>query len=126
MHTPQLEIDQANMAFWDELCGSTDAQSLGITDSSPQTLKLFDDWYMDFYPYLENARRLRCQFEGGCRTTLEFNDTQAEDLCRDFRTCQINKENIASEGWLKALPRATALRHFAPFLGLAVYACVEK
>ena len=50
--TAQIDIDQANKAFWDELCGSMDARSLGIDDRSPQSLKRFDDWYMDFYPYL--------------------------------------------------------------------------
>jgi ubiquinone/menaquinone biosynthesis C-methylase UbiE len=49
----QADIDKANMAFWDELCGSTLARRLGVTDSSPESLKRFDDWYMDYYPYLE-------------------------------------------------------------------------
>ncbi len=48
----QSGIDQANAAFWDELCGSSLARMLGITDASPASLKKFDDWYMDFYPYL--------------------------------------------------------------------------
>lgn len=45
-------IDKANAQFWDELCGSTLAKALGIKDNSPESLKLFDDWYLDFYPYL--------------------------------------------------------------------------
>src|SRR5665648_348439 len=49
----QTKIDKANMAFWDEMCGSALARKLGITDSSPRSLKLFDDWYMAYYPYLE-------------------------------------------------------------------------
>jgi SAM-dependent methyltransferase len=46
------EISKSNAAFWDELCGSQLAKSLGITDSSVESLKKFDDWYFDFYPYL--------------------------------------------------------------------------
>jgi len=44
--------DEKNTAFWDELCGTTLAKYLGITDNSPASLKKFDDWYFDFYPYL--------------------------------------------------------------------------
>jgi SAM-dependent methyltransferase len=46
------EISKNNAAFWDELCGSSLAKSLGITDSSIESLRRFDDWYFDFYPYL--------------------------------------------------------------------------
>lgn len=46
------EISNNNKAFWNELCGSHLAKSLGITDSSIESLKIFDDWYFDFYPYL--------------------------------------------------------------------------
>src|SRR5262249_26451353 len=42
----------SNSEFWNELCGSTLARRLRITDSSPESLKRFDDWYFDFYPYL--------------------------------------------------------------------------
>ena len=48
----QAAIDAKNRQFWNELCGSQLARELGIQDSSPASLKLFDDWYMDFYPYL--------------------------------------------------------------------------
>ena len=48
----QLEIDAANAEFWDTLCGSWLAKSLGVVDDSPESLKKFDDWYMDYYPYL--------------------------------------------------------------------------
>lgn len=44
--------DDKNIAFWDELCGTTLAKQLGITDNSRASLKKFDDWYFDFYPYL--------------------------------------------------------------------------
>ncbi|WP_193370333.1 class I SAM-dependent methyltransferase [Pelagibius marinus] len=49
----QNQIDEANSAFWNELCGTQLAQSLGITDDSMESLRRFDAWYMDFYPYLE-------------------------------------------------------------------------
>jgi ubiquinone/menaquinone biosynthesis C-methylase UbiE len=59
LKAPQIEHAQAistpsfsNSLFWNELCGSGLAQTLGIKDSSPASLKRFDDWYFDFYPYL--------------------------------------------------------------------------
>ena len=48
----QDKISTRNVEFWDELCGSQLAKSLGITDSSQESLKKFDNWYFDFYPYL--------------------------------------------------------------------------
>ena len=47
-------VSVENKAFWDELCGSQLAKFLGIEDSSPASLKKFDDWYFDFYPYLND------------------------------------------------------------------------
>jgi SAM-dependent methyltransferase len=49
----QASIDARNREFWNELCGTQLARSLGVTDDSPASLKRFDDWYFDFYPYLE-------------------------------------------------------------------------
>jgi 2-polyprenyl-3-methyl-5-hydroxy-6-metoxy-1,4-benzoquinol methylase len=46
------EISKRNAAYWDELCGSNIAHILGVTDSSIDSLKKFDDWYFDYYPYL--------------------------------------------------------------------------
>jgi len=46
-------IDTKNTFFWDELCGSGFAKSLGITDHSPISLKKYDDAYFEFYPYLK-------------------------------------------------------------------------
>lgn len=46
------EIDAANAEFWDELCGTGLAKHLGITDHSFASLKRFDDYYLDIYPYL--------------------------------------------------------------------------
>ena len=52
MDKPQDSIDSANQSFWDELCGSELARSLGIADASPEELDRFDAAYMAFYPYL--------------------------------------------------------------------------
>jgi SAM-dependent methyltransferase len=48
----QYVIDERNRAFWDELCGSRQALALGITDITPASLALFDEWYVQCYPYL--------------------------------------------------------------------------
>ncbi|MGE0383644.1 MAG: class I SAM-dependent methyltransferase [Gammaproteobacteria bacterium] len=48
----QAAIDQRNKSFWDELCGTQFARQIGVSDSSPASLKKFDDLYMSFYPYL--------------------------------------------------------------------------
>jgi SAM-dependent methyltransferase len=45
-------IDKANAAFWDELCGSWLAVSLGIKEMTPDNLRRFDDAYFSLYPYL--------------------------------------------------------------------------
>jgi SAM-dependent methyltransferase len=42
-----------NAEFWNELCGTTLARTIGITDASSESLRRFDDWYFAFYPYLE-------------------------------------------------------------------------
>jgi len=48
----QNELDGKNVSFWDELCGSALAKSIGITDASSESLQKFDDTYFGFYPYL--------------------------------------------------------------------------
>lgn len=48
----QSRIDEGNQLFWNELCGSTMAIKLGITDHSAESLRRFDDAYMALYPYL--------------------------------------------------------------------------
>src|SRR5687767_12222252 len=53
MATPQTEVDARNASFWDELCGTTLAKQLGVTDDSPESLARFDAYYLDLYPYLE-------------------------------------------------------------------------
>jgi SAM-dependent methyltransferase len=50
--TEKNNVSSKNEIFWNELCGSHLAKSIGVVDSSPQSLKKFDDWYFDFYPYL--------------------------------------------------------------------------
>lgn len=49
---PQDNIDTKNKEFWNEMCGSGFAQSIGIKDTSQKSLRLFDKAYMDLYPYL--------------------------------------------------------------------------
>jgi SAM-dependent methyltransferase len=49
----QSQIDERNASFWDELCGTTLAKQLGVTDDSPESLERFDRYYLDLYPYLE-------------------------------------------------------------------------
>lgn len=36
------------------MCGTNLAVQLGVTDSSPESLKKFDDWFFRFYPYLQS------------------------------------------------------------------------
>ena len=42
-----------NAEFWNELCGTHMATKLGISDWSPESLAIFDNWYFSFYPYLK-------------------------------------------------------------------------
>ena len=48
----QPVLDNRNAAFWDELCGSAMARSLGIADASRESLERFDREYLSHYPYL--------------------------------------------------------------------------
>jgi SAM-dependent methyltransferase len=45
-------ISAANAEFWDELCGSHFAQSLGITEATPESLRRFDAAFFALYPYI--------------------------------------------------------------------------
>jgi SAM-dependent methyltransferase len=45
-------LDDRNAAFWDELCGTNLARTLGITDASEESLARFDEAYFALYPYL--------------------------------------------------------------------------
>jgi SAM-dependent methyltransferase len=51
--TSQADLDVRNAEFWDEMCGSTLARQHGITDASTESLRRFDDAYLEMYPYLE-------------------------------------------------------------------------
>lgn len=48
----QDSIDRRNRVFWDELCGTSLAKQLGISDQSEESLRKFDETYLSFYPYL--------------------------------------------------------------------------
>ena len=48
----QNRLDLENVGFWEELCGTGLARSLGITEITPASLARFDDAYMSHYPYL--------------------------------------------------------------------------
>ncbi len=56
----QQVIDQQNAAFWDELCGTQLARSLGIERFSRESLQRFDDTYMSYYPYLGEYVEREC------------------------------------------------------------------
>jgi SAM-dependent methyltransferase len=45
-------LDDRNAAFWDELCGTNLARTVGITDASAASLARFDEAYFALYPYL--------------------------------------------------------------------------
>lgn len=47
-------IEKLNKEFWEELCGTTMAKRLGIIDDTLQSLRLFDNEHLRFYPYLLN------------------------------------------------------------------------
>ena len=53
----QKQINSKNQDFWNELCGTSLAKHLGIVDFSKQSLKKFDRWYFDMYPYLKKHVR---------------------------------------------------------------------
>lgn len=50
--------DTANAAFWNELCGTNLARQLGVSDRSPDSVRRFDKFYLDFYPYLLDRVRI--------------------------------------------------------------------
>jgi SAM-dependent methyltransferase len=49
----QAYIDKLNISFWNELCGTPFAKSIGIHDFSEASLKKYDGWFFKFYPYLK-------------------------------------------------------------------------
>ncbi len=48
----QGALDAENADFWDELCGSSLARQVGVTDASAESLARFDAAYLFHYPYL--------------------------------------------------------------------------
>ena len=44
----RTEIERVNSSFWDEPCGTRFVRSLGITDSSAESLARYDRWYFSF------------------------------------------------------------------------------
>ena len=54
----QQEVDRQNSEFWNELCGTSLARSLGIIDFSAASLAKFDRYYLEMYPYLERYLNL--------------------------------------------------------------------
>ena len=52
MSDSQPGVDSRNASFWDELCGTGLARSLGITRADREGLRRFDEAYLRFYPYL--------------------------------------------------------------------------
>lgn len=50
----QSSIDKLNAEFWSELCGTSLAKKLGLTDNSYENLRRFDNWYFNYYPYLQS------------------------------------------------------------------------
>jgi SAM-dependent methyltransferase len=65
----QSETDTRNAAFWNELCGSGLARSIGIDDRTTESLRKFDEAYMAMYPYL--ARYVTAESLPG-KKTLEI------------------------------------------------------
>jgi ubiquinone/menaquinone biosynthesis C-methylase UbiE len=61
--TVQDAVDARNAAFWDELCGTSLAKSIGVTDRSAESLRRFDAAYVDLYPYV--PAQLRAPREPG-------------------------------------------------------------
>jgi len=50
------EMLQPNAAYWDEPCGTTRLDHLGVSvdeATNPDALKAFDEFFFEFYPYLD-------------------------------------------------------------------------
>ncbi|MGH7430048.1 MAG: class I SAM-dependent methyltransferase [Candidatus Methylomirabilaceae bacterium] len=47
-----VTLNRQNAEFWNELCGTGLARSLGISEPTRENLRRFDDAYLRFYPYL--------------------------------------------------------------------------
>jgi hypothetical protein len=85
--------DERNIAFWDELCGTSQAQQLGITDSSPRSLEKFDAWYFEVYPYLFDHVRLQGLRDGSGRNGAPPPATSG--IARARRTRQRSRRTVS-------------------------------
>jgi SAM-dependent methyltransferase len=47
-----MSLNDENAEFWNELCGTQLAQSIGVTGRTADDLRRFDEAFLDFYPYL--------------------------------------------------------------------------
>lgn len=47
----QDELDAKNNQFWEFICGSSQFREMGCVDDGPESLKIFDDWYLGVYPF---------------------------------------------------------------------------
>lgn len=50
----QEVIDQKNGSFWNELCGTSLAKAIGVTEKDHNSLQRFDEEYFRIYPYLKS------------------------------------------------------------------------
>ena len=46
-------LDDRNADFWNELCGTTLARSIGVSERTPEQVAKFDAAFLRMYPYLE-------------------------------------------------------------------------
>jgi len=53
LSTPRASLAERNAEYWDELCGTWFALAAGVPDTSPESLRRFDEAYFRFYPYLK-------------------------------------------------------------------------
>jgi ubiquinone/menaquinone biosynthesis C-methylase UbiE len=49
-----MEINSPNSEYWNELCGTRAASKLGIVPGRVSDAVIFDEWFFDYYPYLNN------------------------------------------------------------------------
>ena len=49
-----LDVSRENAKFWNVPCGTSSAAALGVYDKSRESLRTFDEWFFNFYPYLDS------------------------------------------------------------------------
>ena len=52
----QSDLIKKNSDYWSELCGSRAAKFLEIEAGDPSGVKIFDNWFFDFYPCLQDEQ----------------------------------------------------------------------